>query len=69
MNENSGTLENAKTERVNGILKTEMLKKYLEPVNKAQEAVAVAISKNNHLRQQSSIGNLIPFKAHSLKSR
>jgi len=64
----SGEVTLGKTDK-NGILKTELLEEYFESLNKAQEAIAVAISTYNHLRPHNSIGNLTPFEAHSLKSR
>ncbi|MCS6824681.1 MAG: IS3 family transposase, partial [Cytophagaceae bacterium] len=68
MTEHGDPLENAIAERVNGILKTELLEEHYHSFAQAQEAVAVAISTYNHLRPHSSIGNLTPFEAHSLNS-
>jgi len=68
MTENNDPLENAIAERVNGILKSELLKEDYIAFEHAQEAVAVAISTYNHLRPHSSIGNLTPFEAHSLNN-
>ena len=66
MTENGDPLENAIAERVNGILKTELLKERFHSFAEAQEAIAIAISTYNHLRPHNSIGNLTPFEAHSL---
>jgi len=66
MTENGDPLENAIAERVNGILKTELLKERFLSFAEAQEAIAIAISTYNHLRPHNSIGNLTPFEAHSL---
>jgi len=69
MTENGDPLENAIAERVNGILKTELLEECFNSFLQAQEAIAVAISTYNHLRPHNSIGNLTPFDAHSLNNR
>lgn len=66
MTENGDPLENAIAERVNGILKTELLEESFLSFAQAQEAIAIAISTYNHLRPHNSIGNLTPFEAHSL---
>lgn len=68
MTENGDPLENAIAERVNGILKTELLEECFLSFAQAQQAVAIAISTYNHLRPHSSIGNLTPFEAHSLNN-
>jgi len=68
MTENGDPLENAIAERVNGILKTELLEERFYSFAAAQEAIAIAISTYNHLRPHNSIGNLTPFEAHSLNS-
>lgn len=67
MTENGDPRENAVAERVNGILKTELLEEHFPSFAQAQEAIAIAISTYNHLRPHNSIGNLTPFEAHSLK--
>lgn len=66
MTEKGDPLENPIAERVNGILKTELLDEDFQTFTKAQEAVAIAISTYNHLRPHGSISNLTPFEAHSL---
>ena len=66
MTENGDPLENAIAERVNGILKTELLEELFGSFKQAQEAIAIAISTYNHLRPHNSIGNITPFEAHSL---
>jgi transposase InsO family protein len=68
MTENGDPLENAIAERVNGILKTELLEEHFHSFAQAQQAIAIAISTYNHLRPHNSIGNLTPFEAHSLNS-
>ena len=64
MTENGDPLENALAERVNGILKTELLEEVYCDFKAAQQAIAVACSTYNHLRPHGSIDNLKPFEAH-----
>lgn len=64
MTENGDPLENALAERVNGILKTELLEEIYIDYKSAQHAVAIACSTYNHLRPHGSINNLKPFDAH-----
>jgi transposase InsO family protein len=66
MTENGDPLENAIAERLNGILKQELLEEEYSDYNKAQNAVAVACSTYNHLRPHGSIDNLKPAEAHLL---
>lgn len=66
MTENGDPLENAIAERVNGILKAELLEEVYPDFETAQNAVAVACSTYNHLRPHNSINNLKPFEAHQL---
>jgi transposase InsO family protein len=67
MTEKGDPLENAIAERVNGILKTELLEEVYPNFETAQNAVAVACSTYNHLRPHNSINNLKPFEAHQLE--
>jgi len=64
MTENSDPRENAVAERVNGILKSELLEEVFADFTIAQHAVAVACSTYNHLRPHGSIDNLKPVEAH-----
>jgi putative transposase len=64
MTEKGDPLENAIAERVNGILKTELLDAIFINFETAQNAVAIACSTYNHLRPHNSINNLKPFEAH-----
>jgi len=64
MTENSDPRENAVAERVNGILKTELLEEVFADFVTAQHSVAVACSTYNHLRPHGSIANLKPVEAH-----
>jgi len=64
MTQNGDPRENAVAERVNGILKTELLEEVFADFSAAQQAVAVACSTYNHLRPHGSIDNLKPAEAH-----
>ena len=64
MTQNGDPRENAVAERVNGILKTELLEEVFADFATAQHAVAVACSTYNHLRPHNSIDNLKPVDAH-----
>lgn len=64
MTENGDPLENAIAERLNGILKQELLEKEYPNFESAQKAVAIACSTYNHLRPHGSINNMKPFEAH-----
>jgi putative transposase len=66
MTEKGDPLENPIAERVNGILKTELLEEIYHSFEQAKEGIAVAISTYNNLRPQNSIGDLTPFEVHSL---
>ena len=64
MTENGDPLENAIAERVNGILKGELLEEVFSNFQIAQREVAIACSTYNHLRPHGSINNLKPAEAH-----
>ena len=64
MTENGDPLENAIAERVNGILKQELLEEEFPDFETAQRAVAIACSTYNHLRPHGSIDNMKPTEAH-----
>ncbi|MEI9942819.1 MAG: IS3 family transposase [Chitinophagaceae bacterium] len=64
MTENGDPLENAIAERVNGILKEELLKTKYDSYEKAQSSIAIAIAVYNSLRPHSSCNMLTPDKAH-----
>jgi transposase InsO family protein len=57
-------LENAIAERVNGILKDELLEKIYINYQEAKQAIAAAISIYNYQRPHSSIDMLTPIEAH-----
>ncbi len=64
MTENGSPYENAMAERVNGILKTELLQPRYKDWQEASEAVNKAINIYNNKRPHLSIGMLTPQKAH-----
>jgi putative transposase len=64
MTENSDPRENAIAERLNGILKQELLEEVFQSFEDAQRDVAIACSTYNHLRPHGSIDNLKPAEAH-----
>jgi putative transposase len=67
MTENGNPLENAIAERVNGILKEELLEQIYPCFDTAKQAVAEAVSIYNHHRPHGSISNYTPHEAHSLE--
>lgn len=67
MSEKSDPLENAIAERVNGILKDELLDESYESYRDATRAVDQAVSSYNHLRPHSSVEMLTPAEAHTRK--
>jgi putative transposase len=64
MTENGDPLENAIAERVNGILKDELLQEKYDSFEEAQRSVAKSISVYNALRPHSSCDMLTPQVAH-----
>ncbi len=64
MTENGDPLENAIAERVNGILKDELLQEKYNSFEEAQKSVAKSISVYNTLRPHSSCAMLTPQAAH-----
>ena len=64
MTEKGDPLENAIAERVNGILKQELLEEVFPNFATANRDVAIACSTYNHLRPHGSIDNLKPVDAH-----
>jgi len=65
MTQNGDPLENALAERVNGILKEELLETTYPNFTQAQVAIATAISIYNHQRPHSSLDMLTPVQAHT----
>lgn len=64
MTQNGDPRENAIAERVNGILKDELLSKSHLDYNEAIRNVSIAISTYNHQRPHGSIDYLTPIEAH-----
>jgi len=64
MTENGDPLENAIAERVNGILKEELLQVQYNSFEEAQKSVAKAITIYNSIRLHSSCDMLTPKEAH-----
>jgi len=64
MTQNGDPRENAIAERVNGILKDELLAKSHLNYNEALRNVSIAISIYNHQRPHGSIDYLTPIEAH-----
>jgi len=64
MTEKGDPLENAIAERVNGVLKQELLEEVFTDYTSAQKAIAVACSTYNYIRPHGSIDNLKPYEAH-----
>jgi len=65
MTENGDPLENAIAERVNGILKDELLQLQYNSFEEAKKRVAKAIVVYNALRPHSSCDMLTPQQAHT----
>ena len=65
MTEKSDPLENAIAERVNGILKQELLEKSYTSFTEARREVAQAVDIYNNLRPHLSIDLLTPAEAHN----
>ncbi|MBS1532308.1 MAG: IS3 family transposase [Bacteroidetes bacterium] len=66
MTQNSDPRENAIAERVNGIIKQELLETSYSNFTLAQQGIKKAVDIYNHERPHSSINMLTPFQAHSL---
>jgi len=64
MTQNGDPRENAIAERVNGILKDELLEKSYSNYGQALKEISVAISIYNHQRPHGSIDYLVPIEAH-----
>jgi len=64
MTESGDPRENAVAERLNGILKQELLEELFPDFKTASHDVAKACSTYNYLRPHGSIDNLVPAEAH-----
>jgi putative transposase len=67
MTQNGDPYENAMAERVNGILKTELIAETYAGVNEAMQHIARCITIYNYRRVHSSINYQIPHHVHSLQ--
>lgn len=65
MTQNGDPLENALAERVNGILKGELMEECYTSLMEAQQAVTLAVITYNHHRPHSSVDMLTPVIAHT----
>ncbi len=64
MTQSGDPRDNAIAERVNGILKTELLEEVYPDITKARAAIAQAVNTYNYLRPHTSIDMLTPAIAH-----
>ena len=67
MTQSGDPLENAIAERVNGILKTELISRSYEDIDKASTSIARAITIYNYRRRHSSINYQVPNDVHNQK--
>jgi transposase InsO family protein len=65
MTQSGDPRDNAIAERVNGILKAELLEEVYADITVARSAIAQAVNTYNYLRPHSSIDMLTPAMAHS----
>lgn len=65
MTESGDPRDNAIAERVNGILKTELLEDVFTDISDARDAVTKAVNIYNYLRPHSSVDMLTPALAHT----
>ena len=65
MSEKSDPLENAIAERVNGILKQELLEKRFSSFREARAGIDEAVMTYNYLRPHLSVDMLTPAEAHA----
>jgi putative transposase len=69
MTQSSDPRDNAIAERVNGILKTELLAEVFTDITDARAAIAQAVNTYNYLRTHNSIDMLTPAIAHSRRGQ
>ena len=65
MTQSGNPRDNAIAERVNGILKQELLKEVYLHIHQARQEVIVAVDTYNRLRPHSSVDMMTPEKAHT----
>jgi transposase InsO family protein len=67
MTQNGDPYENAIAERVNGILKTELISNYYDTIDNASRHIARGITIYNYKRRHSSLNWQIPDEVHAQK--
>jgi len=67
MTQSGDPLENAIAERVNGILKTELISHYYDTIDNASKHIARCITIYNYRRRHSSLNWQIPHEVHQQK--
>ena len=67
MTQSGDPLENAIAERVNGILKTELISSYYDTIDNASKHIARCITIYNYRRRHSSLNWQIPHEVHQQK--
>ena len=67
MTQSGDPLENAIAERVNGILKTELISRYYDTIDNASKHIARCITIYNYRRRHSSLDWQIPHEVHQQK--
>jgi putative transposase len=67
MTDNGDPLENAIAERMNGILKTELISSYYNTIDEASVHISRCITIYNYKRRHSSLNWQIPAKVHTQK--
>ncbi len=65
MTQSGNPRDNAIAERVNGILKQELLEEVYPDIKQAQQAAVMAIDTYNRIRPHSSVDMMTPEKAHT----
>jgi transposase InsO family protein len=65
MTQSGNPRDNAIAERVNGILKQELLEEVYPDINQAQQSAVTAIDIYNRIRPHSSVDMMTPEKAHT----
>ncbi len=66
MTQSGNPRDNAIAERINGILKMELLKESYNNINEAYRAIKLAVNTYNNLRPHSSLDMLTPERAHQI---
>jgi putative transposase len=67
MTQSGNPRDNAIAERVNGILKQELLEEVYPNIKQAQQSAVIAIDTYNRIRPHSSVDMMTPEKAHTQK--